>query len=69
MDLIINKVMQLKIMHKSYGYGIIKILSRTSVTKSDPSVTRYRHALPLFPVSLVLIEIIKDIGIKLFLML
>ena len=31
MDFIVNKVMQLEVVHYTYGYGVIKLFARTSV--------------------------------------
>ena len=46
MDLIVNQVMQLQVMHVADGYRAVKVLSGTSVTKSYLTVALERNALP-----------------------
>ena len=46
MDLIVNQVMQLQVMHVTDGYRAVEVLAGTSVTQSYFTVAAERNALP-----------------------
>ena len=46
MDLIVNQVMQLQVVHVTDGYRAVKVLAGTSVTQSYLTVAAERNALP-----------------------
>ena len=62
MDLVINQMMKLQIMHVADGNGGIKILARTSVSQADLSVAAYPYALPHLSVIPVIRKVLKDLG-------
>ena len=64
MDLVINKMMEFKVMHEAYCNTVIKRFSRTSVAKFYLSVTAEFNALPLRSVVSVFIELIIYIALK-----
>ena len=46
MDLIVNQVMQLQVMHVTDGYRAVEVLAGTSVTQSYLTIAAERNALP-----------------------
>ena len=64
MDFIINKVVKFKVMHKTYCYSPVKILTSTPVTQINLSIPVNRNTFPLFAVFLVLYKILHNIWVK-----
>ena len=62
MDLIVNQMMQLKIMHVSDRNRAVEILSGTSVAETHFTVSGNGHTLPKLSVSLIFIQILHNIG-------
>ena len=50
MDLIVNQIVQLQVVHVSDGNSAVKVLAGTSVSQADLTVTADGHTLPKLPV-------------------
>src|SRR5699024_5553256 len=61
MDLIVNQMVQFQVMHETDGDRRVELFTGTSVTETNLSGTVNRHALPLFSVVTVVIQILHDI--------
>ena len=57
MDLIINQMVKLKVMHVSDGYGTVEVLTGTSVTETNLTVRIDGNSFPKLTVISVLGEI------------
>ena len=61
MYLIVNKMMQLEIVHMSDRYRRIEELARTAVPQTNLAVAAYRHALPELSVLQMASKVIQDL--------
>ena len=50
MDLIVNQMVQLQVVHVSDGNSAVEIFAGTSVSQADLAVTADGHTLPKLPV-------------------
>ena len=64
MNLIVNQMMQLQIMHVSDRNRTVEILTGTSIAESYFTVTAERYTLPQFSVIQMLTQILDHIGFQ-----
>ena len=64
MDLIINQMVELEVMHEAYRYFAIEILTCSTIAETNLTITADRNALPLLTIFLVLNQIVHNLRIK-----